>query len=172
MKTILMSIFLLIGVTGSSTFAQQKTSPDSLLDKMVGKWVLRGTIEGKETTHDITADWVLEHQYIQITEISREKDKNGRPGYSAIVYLCWEQTPMLYSCLWLDNTGNGGLNATAIGHAKPNGDTIALLFTGSDGSLFHTTFAYDKHTHTWQWSMDGEQDGNLQPFARVKLTKK
>jgi hypothetical protein len=31
---------------------------------------------------------------------------------------------------------------------------------------------YSKNTNTWQWLMDGEEGGKLQPFARVKLTKK
>ena len=60
----------------------------------------------------------------------------------------------------------------AIGHAKSGGDEIAFLFKGQDGSLFHTTFAYSRESDTWKWRMDGEEAGKLQPFARVKLTKK
>jgi len=92
--------------------------------------------------------------------------------YEAIVFICWEQKLNEYSCLWLDNTGNGGLSNQAIGHAKSNGDNIEFLFKGIDGSLFHTTFAYIKNTDTWKWLMDGEENGKLQPFARVKLTRK
>jgi hypothetical protein len=172
MRTILMKLVLLMGVIPITALTQEATFQDTLLDHLVGKWVLKGVIDGKETTHDIAADWVLGHQYIQMNEVSREKDKNGKPEYSAIVYLCWEQKIKQYSCLWLDNTGNGGLSAAAIGHAKPNGDKIELVFKSSDGSLFHTTFSYDRLTRTWQWGMDGEEDGKLQPFARVKLTKK
>ena len=49
---------------------------------------------------------------------------------------------------------------------------MAFLFKGGDGSLFHTTFRYDQGTGTWQWLMDGEADGKLQPFARVTLKRK
>jgi hypothetical protein len=48
---------------------------------------------------------------------------------------------------------------------------MAFLFRGTDGSIFHTTFVYDKGTYTWQWLMDGEENGKLQSFARVKLTR-
>lgn len=171
MKTILIKIFLLLGLTPLSALAQQTTSQDSLLDHMVGKWVLQGTIAGKETSHDIITEWVLDHQYVQLKEVSREKDMNGKPLYEAIVFICWGQKLNQYSCLWLDNTGNGGLSTQAIGHAKANGDKIELLFKGVDSSLFHTTFTYNRDTDTWQWLMDGEEDGKLQPFTRVKLTR-
>jgi hypothetical protein len=43
---------------------------------------------------------------------------------------------------------------------------------GNDGNVFHTTFVYDSDADTWQWLMDSEENGKLQPFARVKLTRK
>ena len=50
---------------------------DSLLDNLSGTWVLRGTLAGKQTTHDITSDWILGRQYLQIRERSRENDSKG-----------------------------------------------------------------------------------------------
>jgi hypothetical protein len=114
---------------------------------------------------------VLGHQYVRLHEVSREKDAQGQAAYEAIVFIGWDQPSGGYACLWLDSTGGGGLSAQAIGHAKRSGDEIAFLFKSGDGSLFHTTFAYSKGTDTWQWLMDGEEGGKLQPFARVTLTK-
>lgn len=170
MKTILLRIFFLIALTPVSAFAQQSTFQDSLLDRMTGKWVLQGTIGGSETTHDIISEWVLDHQYVQLREVSREKGTNGKPLYEATVFICWEQKINQYSCLWLDNTGNGGLSPQAVGHAKSNGDRIEVIFNYA-GGVFHTTFAYNRNTDTWQWFMDDDANGKLQPFARVKLTK-
>ncbi|MGD1148337.1 MAG: hypothetical protein ABR961_10360 [Thermoanaerobaculaceae bacterium] len=144
---------------------------DPLLDRMTGTWVLRGTIAGRETTHDIVGDWVLGHQYVRLHEVSREKSAGGQPEYEAIVFIGWDEKAGGYACLWLDSTGGGGLSAQAIGHGRRNGDEIAFLFRGSDGSTFHTTFAYARDAGTWQWLMDGEDRGKLQPFARVRLTK-
>ncbi|MCX6568085.1 MAG: hypothetical protein NT147_03415 [Candidatus Aminicenantes bacterium] len=155
-----------------SASAQQTTFQDPLLDHLVGTWVLQGTIGGSETTHDIAAEWVLGHQYVRLREVSREKDAKGQAAYEAIVFIGWDQPSSGYACLWLDSTGGGGLTGQAIGHAKRNGDEIAFLFKAGDGSTFHTTFAYSKGTDTWQWLMDGEEGGKLQPFARVKLTRK
>jgi hypothetical protein len=161
-----------VGLIAGSVFAQQPTFNDQLLDHLGGSWVLQGAIAGKETTHDVVAEWVLGHQYVRMHEVSREKDAKGQPAYEAIVFIGWDQPSSQYACLWLDSTGGGGLSAQAIGHAKRSGDDIAFLFKGSDGSIFHTTFAYNKNAGTWEWRMDEEQNGAMKPFARVKLTKK
>jgi hypothetical protein len=160
---------LLFAVLGCPVSAQPTSFRDTLLDRLVGMWVLRGTIDGKETTHDIDAAWVLAHQYMQINEVSREKDSTGLPGYEAIVYLGWDESTQQYTCLWLDCTGGGGLTPHAFGHAKRNDKQIALVFKGGDGSVFHTTFVYN--ANSWQWLMDGEEHGNLVPFARVTLRR-
>jgi hypothetical protein len=34
------------------------TNQDLLFNQLIGNWVLRGTIAGKETTHDIVAEWM------------------------------------------------------------------------------------------------------------------
>ncbi len=167
-----MKITLLVVLVSFPMLAQQPTLKDSLLDHMIGNWILQGQIAGKETTHDIVTEWVLGHQYVQFHEVSREKNANGEAMYEAIVFIGWDQPSSQYACLWLDVTGGGGLSAEAIGHAKRSGDKIAFLFKGSDGSLFHTTFLYDRGSDTWQWLMDNEENGKLQTFARVNLTRK
>ncbi len=152
--------------------AQEKSFQDTLIDQLAGKWILSGTIAGKETVHDIDAEWILNHQYMQLHEVSREIDSNGTAAYEALVFIGWDDLLKEYACLWLDVTGGGGLSADAIGHAKKNGDRLAFLFKGGDGSLFHTTFVRDPGADTWQWLMDGEDKGKLQPFARVILRRK
>ena len=163
---------VLLAVLAGPAPAQPPAFRDSLLDRFAGRWVLQGTIAGSRTTHDVTAEWVLAHQYLRIHEVSREKDATGAPAYDAIVFIGWDQPSDQYACLWLDSTGGGGLSAQAIGHGKRSGDEIAFLFKGGDGSIFHTTFAYERSTGTWQWRMDGEEKGELQPFARVRLVRK
>ncbi len=165
---VLFSVFLFF----RSAEARQTPLKDSLLDRMVGKWVLQGTIAGQQTTHDVEFAWVLAHQYLQIHEVSQEKNTDETPAYEAIVYIGWDQATNQYDCLWLDVTGGGGLTGQGIGHARKDGDKLEFLFKSPDGSLFHTTFAYERSNDTWQWLMDGEEKGTLQPFARVKLTRK
>ena len=151
--------------------AQQQGFQDALLDHLAGVWVLKGTIAGAETTHDIVAEWVLGHQYLRFHDVSREKGNGDTPVYEAIVFIGWDQPSNQYACLWLDSTGGGGLSAQAIGHAKPSGDDLAFVFEAGNGGVFHTTFTYNRDTDTWQWLMDTEKDGKRTPFARVTLTK-
>ncbi len=146
--------------------AQQSTFQDPLLDHMIGMWVLRGTIDRKATTHDVVAEWVLGHQYLRFHEVSREKDAKGGAEYEAIVFIGWDQPSSQYACLWLDTTGGGGLTGQAIAHAKRDGDKIPFLFKGADGSLFHTTFAYNKrlrHLAVADGRRGGRQAAALRP---------
>lgn len=146
---------------------------DPLIGRLIGEWVLEGTIGGQQTTHDVVAAWMLGKQYVQLHEVARETDAAGRPAYEAIVTIGWDETSQRYACLWLDSTGGGGLVPTAIGYAVPSGDSIPFLFHFPDGSLFHNTFAYQRNSDTWEWHLDGEaDDGTLRPFARVTLTRK
>ena len=151
-------------------FSQQKTLQDTLLDHMCGKWVLRGLIAGQSTVHDITAEWVLNHQFVLIREVSREKDEKGNPQYQANVYVGWAESTAEYVCIWLDVWG--GFAPESVGRAKRHFDKLPFDFRDSKGvASFHTTFAYDKISDTWFWMMDNDKGGALKPFARVSLTR-
>lgn len=168
MRKFLVAVVFVLVLTGLSP-AQQPAFRDSLLDHLVGSWVLQGTIAGKQTTHDVTAEWVLAHQYLRVHEVSREKKDNGEPAYQAMVFIGWDNALSQYACFWLDDYG-AAFDST-IGHAKRGGDEIAFLFNYPEGP-FHTTFAYEPKTDAWQWRMDSEDKGTLKPFARVKLARK
>src|SRR5262245_62751485 len=120
MKLLLQLNLLLVFLSPLALRSQQITPADSLLNKMTGKWVLRGTIAGQETTHDIDTKRVLNGQYVQLQEVSREKDKKGNPLYQAVVYICWQEDKKQYFCLWLDNTSNEGISNQVIGRANQN----------------------------------------------------
>ena len=152
--------------------AQTSGLRDPLLDRLIGDWLLEGTIGGDQVTHAVTFEWVLGHHYVRFHEVARERDSTGAPAYEAIVFIGWDQSSERYACLWLDSTGGEGLSAPAIGHAVASGDTIPFVFHFPDGSPFYTTFSYGRSTDTWNWSMDVEGGGTRQPFARVTLSRK
>jgi len=162
------ALFLLVSLPAA---AQQHGFQDALIDQLAGNWVLKGTIAGAETTHDIAAEWVLGHHYLRFHEVSREKGSGDAPEYEAIVFIGWDQPTNQYACLWLDSTGGGGLDTQVIGHAKPSGDDLAFVFELGDGGIIYTTFAYSRETDTWQWLIDVEKSGKRKPFARVALTR-
>lgn len=143
---------------------------DELLDRLVGDWVMRGTIAGGEVTHDLKARWVLGHQYLRFDEISRETSESGAPAYESTVFIGWDKPSGRYVCLWLDVTGGGGLANDVFGYAEPARDKLAFVW-GEGNETWHTTFYYDRDADTWRWTMDGQTDGVLRPFARVTLTR-
>ena len=148
--------------------AQQPVFQDALLDHLVGRWLLQGTVAGQKTTQDIDAAWVLEHQYLRIHEVSREQNKEGKPFYEAIVFIGWNQKSGEYACAWLDVYG--GITPFSLGYAKRTQDEIPFLFKDEDNT-FHTTFTYFPKGDTWFWRLDSEQKGVLSPYGRLTLTR-
>lgn len=174
MKSTLTSLFLVLGLSGgASSFAQPPAAANaSPLDLLAGRWVLRGEIAGKATTHDVVAEWVLNQGYLQVHETSREKDAQGRPQYEAIIYVTRDARSGEFACLWLDSTASSAFTPEGVGHAVPKGDAIPFVFKDAAGEIsFTNTFAYDAKTKSWRWIMDNVVKGEARPFGRVRLTR-
>ena len=152
-------------------FAQQPPVSSPLLDHLAGKWLMEGTIAGKPTKHDIDAQWVLDHHYLEIHEVSREKKANGQPQYEAMIFVAWNEKPEHYSCAWLDVYGS--FSVASIGVAPPSDNELAFVFKNEKGETdFSNVFVYDPKTDTWSDALDNVVNGAKQPFGRVKLTRR
>ena len=160
---------LVLAVAGPAP-AQQPTFHDPLLDHLVGRWVLTGTIGGRNITHDVSAEWVLNHQYLEFEETSREKNKDGTPFYESAVYIGWDELTKVYVCAFLDTYG--GFYSGANCHAPRSGDRIAFVFRDrGDPGKFHNTLSYDRASDGWTMNMDHEIAGKFVPFARTTLRR-
>ena len=167
------TIAALVAPTARAQRAGAAAAPEALLDKMTGRWVLTGTIAKQQTTHDVDVDWILNREYLRIHEVSREKNAAGGPEYEAWIHIAWDAKKSEYAVLWLDNTAVFTFAADGIGHAKPDGDRIPMLFTDPDGGGIHTMFSYDRTTDTWSWTIDNvDKTGKVSSFAKVTLTRK
>jgi hypothetical protein len=158
-------------VLTASSLRAQSLPADSLFDRLVGHWVLQGTIARQQTTHDVTFEWMLGREYVQMHEVSRDRAADGKPAYEAVVLFGRDPRSGEYACLWLDNTGASAFDAQGIGHGAVAGDSIPFLFRYTTTDSFHTTFVYDRTTDSWQWHMDNDSSGVRRPFARVVLTR-
>jgi quercetin dioxygenase-like cupin family protein len=167
-KTLTWSCALLLSAHG---LAAQALPPDSLFDRLVGHWVLRGTIARQQTTHDVTFEWMLGREYVQMHEVSRERAANGSPAYEAIVLFGRDPKTGEYGCLWLDNTAATAFDPAGTGRGRVTGDSISFLFNYTATDRFHTTFVYNGASDSWQWHMDNDSAGVRRPFARVTLTR-
>jgi hypothetical protein len=130
--------------------------------------VLTGAIMGQATTHDVKAEWVLQNQYLRLTEISREKDATGKPQYEAEVLLAYDPAKKQYVCFWFDNSVIAG---TADGGAtKRVGDQLPFVFKSADGD-FRNTMTFDAKVDRWSWVMESEHNDKTSPFAKLVLQR-
>ncbi|HEY3780496.1 MAG TPA: hypothetical protein VGL56_05390 [Fimbriimonadaceae bacterium] len=161
---------LIIAIASAATAALAQNPPvnDPLLDHLAGKWVMSGMLAGKNTTHELEAKWVIEHHYLQLHEVSRDKDAKGQPQYEANVFIGWNTEEKEYGCVWMDVFG--GLSPLSLGAGKPAESQIPILFKNPK-STFHTTFAYNPKDNTWTLNMDEEDNGKFIPFGRMVLKK-
>jgi hypothetical protein len=100
MPHLLRSLMLFAALSAAVlAYGQQPILHDALLDHFAGHWVLEGKIAGKQTTHDVDAEWVMEHHYLRIHEVSRERNAQGEPAYEATVHIGWNQASAEYGCV-------------------------------------------------------------------------
>ena len=159
-----------IVLASTTAAAQQGPVISPLLDHLTGHWVLRGGIAGKQTTHDVDAEWVIQHRYVQLHEVSRDKDAKGQPQYEALIFVSWIDTSKAYTCVWLDLYG--GTSIESIGVAEPTENKLPFVFKNEKGEVsFHNDFIYDPATGAWEWRMDNIEKGVAKAFGRVKLTR-
>lgn len=153
----------------SAAAAEQPTLQDALLDKLQGAWVITGTIAGEETTDDLTVEWVNQHQYFRLHEVSRGRRPNGRPRYEATVYIGRNQPVAKYGIVWLDDFG--GLSNQSIGLAAKVENQLPFVFTNPDGSFTRTTMTYKPEAKGWTWTIDEDRAGKLSRFAALTLAR-
>ena len=146
---------------------------EALMDRMVGEWVMTGTIAGERVTHDVSARWILGRRYVRLHELARERDENGNPAYEAWIDVAWDPENAEYVVMWLDNTETTNFAEEGVGHGKPDGDRIPFVWHLADGSGIRNTFAYDRGDDAWSWTIEnvGESGGSA-PFASLLLERK
>jgi hypothetical protein len=173
---ILAMISALAALFPATTAAAQPAPVNSpVLDHLAGKWQLQGTVGKQSVTHDLDAEWVLQHHYLRFREVSREKNDKGEPQYEATVFIGWNEKTKQYACVWLDVYG--GLTSESIGLATPKEpkekeNELAFVFTDEHGEASLTNiYIYDPKTNTWENRIDNVVKGEAKPFARFKLTK-
>lgn len=150
--------------------AQQPPVDSPILDHLAGKWVMTGEVSGQKTTHDVQADWVLDHHYLRVQETSREKNSANKPGYEATVFVAWNGAKKQYAAVWLDVYG--GVSSDSIGIADPKENELLFVFKDESGAINLTNdFVFHPDSDTWEWKIDDIDKGVVKPFARLTLRR-
>ncbi len=152
----------------------------ALLDRLVGTWTMTGTLGGKPATHDVEAHWILNREYVEFHERSRDQRGDGTPSYEAMLLFSWASTTNEFMCLFLDNMAGGGLSPGGVARGKRSGNAIPVVFACRNGECppglsehesMHTTFDYERSTDTWRLTIDDVVDGKTTRFADMALTR-
>jgi hypothetical protein len=142
---------------------------DPLLDRMVGMWKVGGTIRGRSVEQSVEAQWVLNHQFLQIKEKGAPDAKSSGPAYEALVMVGFDHTSERYVAHWMDIYG--GRFSETLGYGVQSGDQIEFVFEYPDGP-FHTTFRWLPEKSQWQWLMRTKDNlGHWVEFANLVLTR-
>ena len=168
-----------IGLLGSAlllvscvAFSQSPDGPshvfhDDLLDHLAGKWQLTGQIAGRKATHQVEAEWVLNHQFLRIHERDSAPAVNGNSPYEAMVFVGRDDMSERYVAHWMDIFG--GRWSETLGYGTRTGDAIDFVFEYPDGP-FHTTFRWVEDKKQWEWKMRShEKNGGWSDFGLMQL---
>ena len=123
-----------------------RTFRDPLVENLAGEWKITRKIRGKEVENRATAQWVLNHQFLEL----HMTDVATPPAYEAIVLIGYGNADRRYVVYWCDTFG-GKLSAS--GYGRRTGDAIEIEFQYPDGPFFNT-FTWDEKTRTWTSRME------------------
>ena len=131
---------------------------DDFIQNLVGDWKLTRKIRGTEVQNTLKAEWVLNHQFLQL----HMKDVAEPPAYEALVLIGYSYDDQKYIAHWCDTYGG---KFSAIGYGKRSGDSIEFEFQYPDGP-FYNTFTWDPKAKSWTFKMQNQnKEGQRTLFA-------
>lgn len=135
-----LSIFFVLIISNSfgqdTAKCNDKYFNDQLLDKLVGNWDLKGIIGNRPVANNLSAQWVLKHQFIELNFIDIAKI----PSYEAKVFIGYDCISERYVVHWIDNFG--GRFSETLGYGQQKRNFIDLRFEYPDGP-FLCKFIYE-----------------------------
>ncbi len=141
---------------------------DDLLDNLQGTWKVTGPIMGRQRELDLTAEWVLNHQFLFIHQRD-SKLIEGKQPYDALLYLGYDNTSERYVIHWVDIFG--GRTSETLGYGVRNGNSIKFNFEYPDGP-FHNTFTWNPSAKTWHFFLEQKNaEGKWVMFADQTANK-
>jgi len=161
---------LLLALTPVGGGAQTSAAwPDDMLNHMAGTWKLEGKVTGHDAHHEVRADWVLNHQFLNIQERTAAGAPTSEHRYEASWFLGYDPISERYVLHLLDVFG--GRFSETLGYGTRDGDSIRFVFEYPDGP-FHTTYRWFPQNDSWQWLMEQkDKAGKWATFADLKLTR-
>ena|SRR5579863_8141219 len=170
MKILLLPVFTVLVLLSVTSAAQAAAEwRDSLVDRLEGTWKLEGQVMGREAHHQVTAEWILNHQFLRIHEKTSADAPGTERPYEALWFLGYDSISERYVLHLVDVFG--ARYSETLGYGTRDGNRIRFVFEYPDGP-FHTTYRWNPVDQTWQWLLEQkDKNGKWTVFADLKLTK-
>jgi hypothetical protein len=153
----------------TTLFAPAAAPPPAppLLQRLVGRWIMKGKVGPKPVTYRLDAAWTLQRAFVELHMVDAE---HTPPGYEARVFVGPDTLPDRLVTHWLDNTG--AAFSVPAGTGEIHGDTLALDFPYPAGA-FHDTFVLDRSRNVWTIQLDAaDRKEGWRRFAEYRATRR
>ncbi len=159
-------MFLLLLVPGAtSAQGQSAVFRDDLLDHLVGEWDATGFVHGAPSNQTFKAEWVLNHQFLRVTEKSKENAAGHGFPFEGVFYFGYDNTGKHYSVhlmtVW-------GAHADSLGVGERKGNEVKIVFSYGNDSVANR-FIWQPDAKKWHIVV---QDGKSErpPYVDLEAT--
>lgn len=119
---------------------------DDLLDRLVGKWKVTGTVHGSPSTQTLDAEWVLNHQFLRIHQKSAESVAGTNVPYEGVFFIGYDDESNRYIAHLMNVFG--GRDSETLGYGQRNVNEIKLVFTSLDATVA-SSFTWKPKSGVW-----------------------
>ncbi len=142
---------------------------DDFLNRLVGSWILTGTMGLTELRQKVDARWVIQDRFLEIHCIQDGPVSPDQTPYEAIYMLGYESQTGEYLMHLFDTFGAS--YAQTVGTGTRHDDAVEFLFEYPNG-LFSNTFTWNRETDGWEMLLrQREESGEWKVFARKTLER-
>lgn len=135
---------------GPAAVAQQPIPPitDDLLDRLVGRWEMAGTVHDRPSKQTFEVAWVLNHQFLRIHEKSVEEVTGTTVPFEAFLFIGHDKSRKQY-VLHAMNVFGAGRGGELVYGARAGNE---ITFTeGHDGGRIRIRFIWQPESATWHY---------------------
>lgn len=140
---------------------------DELLDRLVGRWSLRGRMGHAELHQEVKARWILKGLFVEMRFESVRIGEGGNPDYEAVYLMGRDEARDAYVLHLFDTAGVSARPVPGIGIRE--GDSIRFRFD-YDGGPWFNTFTWLPARGSWKNVITHDEGGRTVTFAEKELT--
>lgn len=141
---------------------------DALLDNLVGDWrVARKSGDGSTAENTLHAEWVLNHQFLQL----HYRDVESPPAYEAVAFIGFDNKAQRYVMHWMDVYGGRPSQTLGSGTLDEAAHTIYFQFNYPDSQVLKA-FAFDPASKTWTSVIRQKSKGPWTLLAEDRISKR